>query len=221
MNSLEFGRTILSQYSNSTRLLALLREYNIQVDPTKDILKWFNEVYNLDTCGTYGLDVWGTIVAAPRNVLVNEQDYFGFIYTGYHPFNQAPFWSGSKTSNYYRLTDSAYRQMIYFKAMVNIMNTAIPDINKVLYEFFQRVRPGSSVDVYAKRVGIMRMNIIFRFNLTPVERAIFRTYGGGIYPGGVGVDLWEIPYETFGFFGSTLYPFNQGVFSTGSFQSVF
>ena len=215
MEKNEFERTILSQYSNSPRLISLLEGFNNRVDPRKDIDKFYNEVFNLDTCGTYGLDVWGVIVAAPRTVFIDSTDFFGYEDTTFEPFNVAPFYSGVMTPNTYRMEDEAYRRMIYFKAMVNIMNTSLPSMNRILYEFFQRMGRPETTDVYAQRTGVMEMRVVFRFSLTPIEKAIFRTYGTLIRPGGVGINYYEIPLETFGFQGSELRPFNQGIFFSG------
>ena len=213
MEQNEFERTILSQYANSTNIIRLLDRVNKCIDPKIDVDRFYDIVHNLDTCDSFGLDVWGIIVAAPRTVKVYEDDWLGFEGSLLQPFNQAPFYAGKRATQSFTMGDEAYRQMIYFKAMINISASTIPDIDRALWHFFQAM--GNPGDVYTQRTGIMHMRVVFRFSLTPVERAIFRTYGGLLRPGGVGMDYYEIPVETFGFQGSELMPFNQGIFYAG------
>lgn len=212
----EFERTILVQYANANRLLYLLRGMNNTIDPRVDIDNIFREELDLDTCGTHGLDVWGIIVAAPRTVIIDDEDYFGYQGTGFMPFNNDRFYTGKLRGTVYRLENEAYRRMIYFKAMANIMKTTIPNINTALKAFFAD-RPENEI-AYVQQTDVMHMRIVFGFNLTPVERAIFRTYGYLLRSAGVGIRFIEIPFDTFGFMGSELQPFNQGTFYAGNIQ---
>lgn len=212
----EFLKTILSQYANSAKLVAILEGANIRIDPKADIDEFFVREHDLDTCGTHGLDVWGIIVGAPRSVEVKADDYLGYLGSRLQPFNQAPFFNGRRASEIYRLENEAYRQLIYFKAMANIINTTLPEIDRALWRFFE-IR-GQRGDVYSQETGVMTMRVVFRFELTPVERAIFRTYGGLLRPAGVGIDFLEIPENTFGFLGSDLRPFNEGFYFTGGYS---
>lgn len=214
MNLKEFQRTVLAQYANSTRLKKILEQFNICVDPKLDIDKFFLNVFDLDTCNDYGLKIWARIVAAPRTVKVFNVDFFGFQGTELKPFNEGVFYSGKRTSDAYTMGSEAWRQMIYFKAMVNIMNTTLPEINSILWKFFD-IMGNTDGDVYAQELSPMHMRIVFRFLLTPIERAIFRTYGTLIRPAGVGMEFYEILYDVFGFQGSDLRPFNQGQFFMG------
>lgn len=215
MRKEEFKKTILSQYANSVRMLYLLDRLNNAIDPEIDISNFYRDVFNLDTCGTYGLNVWGRIVAAPRVIRVLSDDFFGFTGSELQPFDNAPFFYGAGSYQGYYLGNEVYRRLIYFKAMVNIMKTDLPSIDYALWKLFEYRAEG---DIYAQELteGVMTMRIIFRFYMTPTERAILRTYGYLLRPGGVGIKLYEIPYETFGFLGSELLPFDQGAFWSGS-----
>lgn len=218
MKTSDFQRTILVQYANAETLLEILGAMNCTIDPEIDINEQFAREIDLDTCGTHGLDVWGIIVAAPRTIAVESTDYFGFRDSTLQPFDQAPFCNGKRVSEIYRLENTAYRRLIYFKAMINIMSTTLPNIDAILRMYF-RGKEGRW-DVYSQEIGLMKMRVVFRFMLTPVERAIFRTYGNMMRPGGVGIEFREIPYETFGFLGSDLLPFNVGTFYNGAITAL-
>ncbi len=217
----DFERTILSQYSNSGKLISLLQKFNDQVDPRMDIEKFYQEVFNLDTCGEYGLDVWGRIVAAPRTIEIETTDYFGFDGQELLPFDQAPFYENEPITETVILRGDAYRKLIYFKAYCNIIHTTLPNIDKALWMLFGDNRAPNE-DMYAQEYneGVMTMRFIFRFALSPLERGILRKYGGLLRPAGVWLKVYEIPYDVFGFDDSDLQPFDQGTFWNGSIGEV-
>lgn len=212
MKQTEFEKTILAQYANSSRMLQILGRFNNAVDPLMDIDNFYTEVFDLDTCGTYGLDVWGVIVAAPRTIAVDDTDYFGFKDSELFPFDQAPFFNTAPTTHNVELGNRAYRRLIYYKAMVNIMSTTLPNINAALWRLFEGAAGEDDIYVQEHTQGVMTMRIIFRFSLTPLDRAILRTYGYLLRPAGVGLKIYEIPKEVFGFQGSDLHPFDQAPF---------
>ena len=61
--------TILSQYDNSERLLALIESMNAVIEPTADIAAFYESVFDPETAFGWGLDVWGRIVAIPRTLV--------------------------------------------------------------------------------------------------------------------------------------------------------
>ena len=209
----EFKKTILSQYSNAFKMIYLLERFNDAIDPEKDLKRFYDDVFNLDTCGAYGLKVWGRIVAAPQTIDVEETDYLGFDGQELSPFDNAPFYGEQPAMQTVTIGNELYRRLIYFKAYVNIMQTTLPEIDKALWMLFGDSR-GPKDDIYTQEhiEGVMTMRIIFRFSLSAIERAILRTYGYLLRPGGVGLKLYEIPYNIFGFQGSDLLPFDQGTF---------
>lgn len=214
MKHKDWQRTILAQYANREIMLKILHGINVTVDPYKDIDGIFVNELDLDTCGTHGLDVWGVIVAAPRTIIVRDDDYFGFWGTELKPFDEGPFWNGKKGYYAHRLENSAYRKLIYFKGMANIMKTTIPRMNELLRFYFEG-REGAW-DAYVQNTGVMTMRVVLRMTLTPVERAIFATYGHWIRPAGVGMSIREIPYETWGFNEGKLRPWNDGTYYNGA-----
>ncbi len=219
MKNQEFERTILSQYANSTKLVQLLRNFNDAVDPDKDIRKFIKEELDLDSCGTHGLDVWGIVVGAPRLINIDDDDWFGFYGSEYQPFDEAPFYPGRSVTTVYRLDNEAYRKLIYYKAGCNIGNETIPDIDLMLATLFSEKTNG---DIYAQDIGSpMHMRVMIGFEVTPVEIAIFKCYGGLLRPTGVWMEWHFIPVDTFGFAEAEEYqPFGHGVFWLGAYVSA-
>ncbi|MQS00264.1 DUF2612 domain-containing protein, partial [Gluconobacter aidae] len=97
-------------------------------------------------------------------------------------WNQAPWYSGSSATTNYRLSDSAYRQLIYAKALSNISDGSILSINAVLMTLF-----GAQGDAYVKDNGDMTMTYVFDFVPTDVQVSIIQTSGVLPRPTGVSV----------------------------------
>lgn len=101
--------TVLSQYANSPKMLALIQSANDALDPSANVDLFYANVWNIQTATGYGLDVWGRIVGISR--------YLG-----------AP--------GVYALDDATYRTLILVKALVNIAATTIPTLNNLLSLLF-------------------------------------------------------------------------------------
>lgn len=129
--------TILSQFDNSPRLLALLTAYNAQVDPSVDIAALYEQVFDPRTATGWGLDVWGRIVGIGRVIQLDASGaVFGFDRSSLRPFGQGTFYRRAVNSNF-RLADEAYRLLIFFKAAVNITDGSLRDLNRLLAWFFE------------------------------------------------------------------------------------
>lgn len=207
----DWRRTVISQYDNSPRLLALLTGENTAIDPAADIQDFYAAVFDPRTATGWGLDCWGQIVGIGRHLELEGTDAaFGFAGSGLQPFDQGTFWSRSATS-YYRLTDEAYRQLIFFKAAINISDGTLASLNQILHRMF-----GARGTVCVLHVGTMRIRFFFDFYLSPWERALLAREDVPPKPAGVSFDVYEIRrVDTFGFLGSDLQPFGQGNFAIG------
>lgn len=205
--------TVQSQYGASPHIRGLIAAFAKEIDPNGDINLFVDKIFNLETAEGVGLDIWGRIVAIPRKILVpNNTDYFGFEGSQLQPFNQAPFYYEDKASMYYTLTDDAYRQLIYYKAMSNISDSTAASQNRLLSLLF-----GNRVDVLDLTGiipdGVMKIRVVFHFYLTDFEQALLNNYGLLNRGAGVGWEWYQLPEESvFGFDGSGLQPFNQGNF---------
>ena len=209
-------KTILSQYANSPEILDLIMAMNAAISPDLDLERFYNEVFNVLTAETWGLDVWGRIVAIGRYVEIDAlSEWFGFEDSDLKPFNQGTFYAPGVT-NMHALANDAYRALILLKAMSNISDCSIPSLNRLLCKFFEgRGR------AYIKETGVMEIAYVFELWLEPWERSLMKRLDIPPKPGGVGFKWLEVPpLETFGFAGSGLQPFNCGVF-TGGYQDAF
>ena len=204
-------RTIQSQYGASPHIIGIIEAAAKQLDPTGDIKTFYDKVFNPLSAEGVGLDIWGRIVGANRYLEVENEDFFGFYGSQLNPFDQAPFWLTGDT-NLFRMDDNAFRTLIFLKAAANIGNATLPGIKEILSTLFDD-------PVLVMNIGEMKVRIVFTFYLTPYQRALFREYGVLNLGGGVGFEYYQIdPENTFGFDGSGLQPFGQGIFQPYEIQ---
>jgi hypothetical protein len=184
--NLNLNETILSQYTASPKLLALIGDFEEWYDPTEVIDAFYDQVWNVDTAVGWGLDVWGRIVGLETGrILTVGGDYLGWKEAGPfgpEPFYQAPWYLSPTTTNNVALTDPAFRQLILAKAASNICDGSIPGINQVLLRLFD-----GRGSCFARDLGGMQMQYVFNFTLTPLDLAIITQTG--ILPKPVGVQL--------------------------------
>lgn len=185
-------RTVISQYANSPTLMELINNFDDYVDPTVNIDAFFDLVMNVDTAQGWGLDVWGRIVGVSRLLPLTGTDvYFGFaeaLSVNVAGFNQQPFYSGAPLTGNYELSDSAFRTLIFAKALANISDGSIPGINQILMNLFP-----NRGNAYVMDDGDMTMTYKFNFILSGVERAIVVRSGALPKPVGVSFDIVESP----------------------------
>ncbi|ECJ2518693.1 DUF2612 domain-containing protein [Salmonella enterica subsp. salamae] len=181
--------TVLAQYAASPRLNALINSFNAALSPDSFINDFYDLIWNIDTAEKYGLDVWGKIVGVSRRLTVKDDfNYLGFsearmdnpVMDDPRPFNQAPFYSGKSVTR----TVDLYRRLILMKAMSNITDCSVPDINRMLRFMF-----GKNRRAYVLNNGGLRMSYIFEFALSSAELAIIQSSGALPSPPGVYVSV--------------------------------
>lgn len=210
---MSWQETILTQYSASQRLLSIIDTFNqaMTLDDFED--QFIQKVWDLNTSGTFGLDMWGKIVGIGRYITAPiDSGSFGFSEAdggaSDYPlgFNDAPFYGGIQETTSVRLSDDAYRTLILCKAFSNISIATIPDVNKFLRMlFYGRGR------AYCVNYRDMTMGITFEFQLAPYEESILTNYNVVPVPSGVQVNIRQIVSPYFGF-ADDAYPFNEGTF---------
>lgn len=103
--------------------------------------------------------------------------------------------------------DSAYRFLILYKALANISASDAETLNSLLDRLFDGT-------VYVLDHQNMTIRVVFEFYADAIQTAILQNYGLLARGGGVGWEWYQIdPATTFGFAGSALQPFNQGIFA--------
>ena len=178
-------KTVISQYANSDTLTQLIENMDECLDQTANFSSLFDLIWNVDSAQGYGLDVWGRIVGVVRTLTVASGEFFGFSQQSptvdtFGPGGSSPFYSGVALTNNYSLTDSAFRTLIFAKALANICDGSIQAINQILLNLFP-----NRGDCYVTDGENMTMTYTFKFVLTPVEQAIVAQ--SGVLPKPVGV----------------------------------
>lgn len=170
---------ILSQYANSPKLMTVLNGLEKMIGVDADIKKFYDNIFNIQTANTYGLNVWGERLNISRRLKINGQAV--------------------------DLEDKYYRFLLLVKAMANISNCTVPNLEVILNYLFQE-----RGNVYVFDTGIMTMKYSFDFYLDEMEKAILNLPGIPPKPTGVGLTIVELPKkQLFGFNKTGFKPFNQ------------
>ena len=198
----EFMPFIQSQYSASTRIISILESCREHILPDADIVSFFDNIFNIETASGVGLDIWGNIIGVSRFVPNYRDDTV--IYT---------------------LTDEQYRNVLFYKAGANIMDSTLYSLNYLLkklypdYQCFVR-NQSNYINDDGRYYDSNPMEIEYVFidtDLSDLEKSIFSLVGAFGKGAGVHFNLSEYDYdEIFGFYGSNLQPFDQGVFYQSS-----
>ncbi len=220
---LNVERTIISQYGQSATITQLIQNMNGYIDPRTDFATFFDYVWNVNTAVGFGLDIWGKIVGVSRLLRIEGADPVVGFDTGNVPPDWQPMSYGRFARNgegtggqSFELNDTAYRTLILTKALANISATNARTLNQLLHNLFpNRGR------VYVRDLGGMRMQFVFNFSLSPVERAIVQQSGALPHPAGVLYSVIIVPTaRLLGFRNSnpgSVLPFNFGVFNSRPF----
>ena len=179
-------QTILTQYANSPRILSLISSFSdaINADGLSDL--FLSSILDIDTCGTYGLDVWGRIVGVKRALYVPggaSGQLFGWGEPGpaqWYGWRQAPWNTLNTLTPNYSLQDSDYRRLILVKAFSNISDRSIPSMNAALMEMF-----AGQGQVYVSDLGGMTAAYVFSFIPSTLDLAILQQSGAFASPSGV------------------------------------
>lgn len=210
---IDVEKTIISQYGNSPTLLQLIQNINQYIDPWADIDNFYNLVWNVDTAVGFGLDIWGRIVNVSRLLKIpTDNQYFGFNEASptVYPYGQGTFYDPTATATQtYSLSDDAYRQLIYAKALANIISATPLAINQLLQNMFS-----SRGRCYVNDLGSMSMRYTFEFVLTPLEFSIVTQSGVFPRPAGVSTTMISSEFPVFGFqeMGAGAAPYDQAPF---------
>lgn len=198
----EFMPFIQSQYSASTRIISILESCRKHILPDADIVSFFDNIFNIETASGIGLDIWGNIIGVSRFV----PDY-------------------QDSTTIYTLTDEQYRTVLFYKAGANIMDATLYSLNYLLKKLYPDYRcfvknANNYVNDDGRYYDSNPMEIEYVFidtDLSDLEKSIFSLVGAFGKGAGVHFNLSEYNYdEIFGFRGSGLQPFDQGVFYQGS-----
>lgn len=209
--------TVQSQYAASPRILALAAQYWQLLDPTPSADLMISKMIDPSTAEGYGLDVWGRIVGIKRALVPVGGEYLAFAPPANvtnpdgNSWNNAPF-NPVNASGY--ASDAIYRVYVYVKAMLNIGNGSLADLNR----YFSLLFPDSGIKIIHSGTMIIRV-LDFSARLTAADILALRTLDW--VPLGVGWQLWQGVPDCFGFAGSELQPFDQAPFLPESALTIY
>lgn len=203
---------VQSQYAASPRITSLLVKQAALLDPGRDLMLWYDSMFNPKSAEGIGLDNWGRIVGVGRMLWMQNTQFFGFAFQNLEGFDQAPFWIESLAQGQFLLSDEAFRFLVFHKAMANIGESSMAAINALLDALFAETRGHGACGVL--EVAPMHVRAVFSFYLTAYEQSVLEQYGLLDRPAGVGFSLYQYdPGEMLGFAGQKLQNFDNGVFT--------
>lgn len=217
-DSWDIAETIQSQYAASKRMMQVINAFWQAMNPKADIDLLYKKLVNPKTAEGYGLDVWGRIVAIGRSLRApgDTLPYFAFKAPGQvvnelgENFDNAPFYK--MVNGKVQLSDPAYRTYIFLKAMINIGNSSLASLNKMVKMLFP------DADIQILHTGTMTLRVLI---LSPLSVADIATLNNLPWlPAGVGLEMYQVVTPTFGFAGTGLKNFNNGTFATYGIQKL-
>ena len=209
--------TVQSQYAASPRILALAAQFWDTLNPTSSFDLMIAKMIDPSTAEGYGLDVWGRIVGIKRALIPVASDYLAFAPPANvsnpdgNSWDNAPF-NPVNSAGY--ASDPIYRTYVYVKAMLNIGNGSLADLNR----YFSLLYPDSGIKIIHSGTMIIRV-LDFAVRLTAADILALRTLDW--VPLGVGWQLWQGEPDCFGFAGSDLQPFDQAPFMPESALTIY
>lgn len=223
---------IQSQYSNSPTIKKLLYYFSQRILPDTDIETLYRNIIDIDTAKGIGLDYWGRIVGVQREIFTDDTTantaILGFNGSELNPFSQGVFVTLDDLITGERviaaLDDEQFRRLILFKALINISSTDMSSVNKISNILFNNnnliitniinediLTNGDKYNKNPMEVRVSWLSLL----ITNVEKELLTKYLNLLIPAGVEYFITYINSEdVFGFKGSELNPFNQGVFTT-------
>lgn len=104
--SVNLDQTIISQYGNSPRILAIVQGMDENIRPDADIDGFYDAIFNVATANLFGLAIWSRIVGIPQSLIVALGSY---------------------------LSDAdTFRSLVMLKALSNILYPSSQAINQLL-----------------------------------------------------------------------------------------
>lgn len=208
---LDIRETILSQYSSSPRLMALIFGLAEVLGTQKDLQTFYKNVFDIDTAKGVGLDIWGRIVGISRSAQMVTSigvPYLGFEAKGVEAvkgFNQAQFYKGKRKTKL-ALSDDAYRLYIKVKAAANITNGSLAELNALLAQLLPKCK------VSLTRIAPMHLKLTCSGPLKDYQKNMLLLGDLPPIPSGVKLDIVINGAQYLGFNADNNTGFNDGPF---------
>ena len=183
--TIDNSRCWLWQYDQAPNLNALLQSSAdfVRNNVSQFWADWEQNVFNIRTANTFGLNLWGKILGGERITYTNDD--------------------GETVS----FTDDMYRLLLLARVMKFNSNGSLKSIN----DYLQFVFPDKPV--FCVTNTDMSIRIILYNHPSTEDLAVIQSDGFIPVPAGVLVNYYVVPPEdVFGFEGSGLTGFDQGAF---------
>ena len=174
-----------SQYSHAKRFRNLGEVFQGEIDASEQVDELHAEIADTSTAEGVFLDWWGQRIGVDRFIKVAGQ--------------------------YQRFDDDYFRFLLQYRALCNIANSTAATMNRNLSLL-------TSTRVFVVDYQMMSISsIVFIGNISDIQAQVLSNYGLLNRPAGVLANYLIIypDEQIFGFSGSNLLPFNQGVFNPG------
>lgn len=176
---------IQSQYAHAKRIRGVAEKVRQEIDATQDMVDLHGMVADMQTAQGVYLDWWGQRVGVDRLLKVKGE------------------WC--------RFDDDYFRFLLMYRAVCNVSDSTCATINRMLSRL-------TDTKVFAVDYQNMQIqSIIVVGSISDLQATVLQEYGLLNRPAGVLTNFLIIyPDEKiFGFEGSDLLPFDQGVFNPG------
>lgn len=174
-----------SQYAHATRMNAVGKILQDEIDATDQLEEIAGQVADVETAKGVFLDWWGKRIGIDRYIKVKD--------------------------DYVRFDDDYFRFLLLYRAVCNVSDSTCATMNRMLSLL-------TSTRVFVVDYGDMSLNsVVIIGSITEIQAQILQTYGLLNRPAGVMTNFLIIypDEQIFGFEGSDLLPFDQGVFNPG------
>ena len=174
-----------SQYAHGANFRALARIFREQTDATEAIDEISVKLADVNTAKGVFLDWWGKRIGIDRYIKVKDE--------------------------YVRFDDDYFRFLLMYRAVCNVSDSTCATMNRMLSRL-------TDTKVFAVDYQSMQIqSIVVVGSISDLQATVLQEYGLLNRPAGVMTNFLIIyPDEKiFGFEGSDLLPFDQGVFNPG------
>ena len=174
-----------SQYAHAPRMNAVGKILQDELDAPDQLDDIAVQVAAVETAKGVFLDWWGKRIGIDRYIKVKD--------------------------DYVRFDDDYFRFLLLYRAVCNVSDSACATMNRMLSLL-------TSTRVFVVDYGDMSLNsVVIIGSVTEIQAQILQTYGLLNRPAGVMTNFLIIypDEQIFGFEGSDLLPFDQGVFNPG------
>lgn len=183
-NTVNLLECLLWQYDKAERLKSLIQKCQDEFNGNvKDFWNnFYTNIFNLNTANTFGLSVWGILLGVERPTYISDGQTYSY-------------------------SDDMYRLLLKSRSLLFRMDGSIYQMNRYIEYLFPN-KPILVLD------GLdMTIRLVFYYTPTAEELQVLNNPDFLPRPSGVEIKIEVInPLEIFGFDGSGLNGFDNGVF---------